>query len=93
MGTDFNSENISKLKTGETTEQEVIQLIGQPRTRMRNADGTVSLLYMYSPGQTIHMFSIYDPNFVQKSGSGRKTLMIMLDASGKFESFQESVSQ
>ncbi len=52
-GTDFNSANISKLKVGETTEKEVIELIGQPVNRTRNSDGTVILNYMYYPGGTI----------------------------------------
>src|ERR1035441_2200798 len=66
MGTDFNSANVSKLKVGETTEQQVIQLIGQPHTRTRSSDGTVTLSYLYKPGQTITPFSGFDPNLYQK---------------------------
>jgi len=57
MGNDFNSENVSKLKVGVTTEQEVVQLIGQPSQRTRSSDGSVHLMYMYSPGQTVHAFT------------------------------------
>ena len=90
MGTDFNSANVSKLKVGETTEQEVIQLIGQPHSRTRSSDGTVILSYIYSPGQTITPFSGFDPNITQKAGAGMKQLTIILDANGKVGSYRES---
>jgi outer membrane protein assembly factor BamE (lipoprotein component of BamABCDE complex) len=91
-GTDFNSANVSKLKVGETTEQEVIQLIGQPHNRTRSSDGTVVLSYMYKPGQTITPFSGFDPNLYQK-GREIKMLWVILDANGKVNSFRESSSQ
>jgi outer membrane protein assembly factor BamE (lipoprotein component of BamABCDE complex) len=90
-GSDFNSENISKLKVGITTEQEVIQLIGQPTNRTRKSDGSVILSYMYSPGQTIHAFSaITNPDLIQNAGKGRKTLTVILDADGKVKQFSET---
>ena len=91
-GTDFNSANVSKLKVGETTEQEVIQLIGQPHSRTRSSDGTVTLSYLYKPGQTITPFSGFDPNLNQK-GRAIKMLWVMLDANGKVSNFRESNSQ
>ena len=91
-GTDFNSANVSKLKVGETTEQEVIQLIGQPHSRMRSSDGTVTLSYLYKPGQTITPFSGFDPNLYQK-GNAIKMLWVILDANGKVSSFRENNSQ
>jgi outer membrane protein assembly factor BamE (lipoprotein component of BamABCDE complex) len=93
MGTDFTSANVSKLKIGETTEQDVIQLIGQPGNRTRNSDGTVILSYMFSPGETVTPFSGFDPHFVQRAGAGMKTLIVILDASGKVKSFTESRNQ
>jgi outer membrane protein assembly factor BamE (lipoprotein component of BamABCDE complex) len=94
MGTDFNSANVSNLKVGKTTEQEVIQLIGQPSNRTRNSDGTVILNYMYSPGQTIHAFTaITDSDYIQKAGKGMKTLIVTLDSNGKVKDFTESGSQ
>lgn len=94
MGTDFNSANVNKLKVGKTTEQEVIQLIGQPVQRTRSADGTVTLEYMYSPGQTIHAFTpITDPDYVQKAGKGTKQLVVKLGSNGKVLDFKESGSQ
>ena len=93
MGNDFNSDNLSKLKVGKTTELEVIQLIGQPKNRTRNSDGTVMLSYMYMPGQNIHMFSAFNPNLIQDAGAGMKQLFVTLDANGKVRSFTESGEQ
>ena len=90
MGTDFNSTNVSKLKVGETTEQEAIQLIGQPGNRTRSSDGTVVFNYMYDPGQTITPFSGFDPNLTQKAGKEMKRLEIIFDANGKVKSYTES---
>lgn len=91
MGTDFNSANVSKLKVGETTEQEVIQLIGQPIERTRSADGTVTLQYMYSPGQTFHPLSaITNPGYIQRAGKGDKRLTVKLGSDGKVLDFTES---
>lgn len=90
MGTDFSA-NVSKLKVGETTEQEVIQLIGQPQSRTRSSDGTVILSYHYSPGQTVVPGSgvfILNPTPVKM-----KTLTVVLDANGKVKSFTETGSQ
>lgn len=94
MGADFNSANVNKLKVGKTTEQEVIQLIGQPINRTRSADGTVTLQYMYSPGQTIHAFTaITNPGFIQEAGKGQKMLMVIIGSDGKVKDFTESGSQ
>lgn len=94
MGTDFNSANVNNLKVGKTTEQEAIQLIGQPIQRTRSADGTVTLQYMYSPGQTIHAFTpITNPNYIQNAGKGQKTLIVILGSDGKVKNFTESGSQ
>ena len=94
MGTDFNSANVNNLKVGETTEQEVIQLIGQPIGRTRSSDGTVTLSYMYSPGQTIHPFTaITNPGYIKNAGKGRKQLTVRLGSDGKVLDFSESGSQ
>lgn len=92
-GTDFNSTNVSQLKTGETTEAEVIQLIGQPLSRTRSSDGTVMLVYSYDPGQTITPFSGLDPHFAQNAGAQRKTLEVILDANGRVKSFTQTGPQ
>ena len=91
MGTEYNSSNVSQLKKGETTEQRVIQLIGEPYSRTRNSDGTVTLRYFYSPGETVHAFSmITNPGMIQNAGRGTKQLIVILDANSKVESFTES---
>ncbi|MFA5206071.1 MAG: hypothetical protein WC708_16865 [Lentisphaeria bacterium] len=92
MGTDFNSANVSQLKVGETTEQEVLQLIGQPVQRMHSADGTTILHYMYSPGTIVTPFSGLDPTYIQRASAGRKSLQVILDANGKVKDFTESGS-
>jgi outer membrane protein assembly factor BamE (lipoprotein component of BamABCDE complex) len=86
QGSDFNSENVSKLKVGETTEQEVIQLIGQPIHVTRNSDGTAYLTYMYSPGATYTVFTPMSPTTRQQM----KSLTVILDANGKVKSWTEN---
>ena len=94
MGSDFNSENVNKLKVGKTIEKEVMQLIGKPIQRTRSADGTVILQYMYSPGQTIHpLTAITNPDYIQDAGKGQKTLTVILGPNGKVKNFTESGSQ
>jgi len=92
-GTDFNSANVSKLKVGETTEQDVIQLIGQPSNRTQNSDGTASLSYMYDPGKTFNVFSGFNPHAAQNLEAGMKTLEVVLDANGKVKSFTQTGPQ
>ena len=82
-GSDFNSANVSKLKVGETTEQEVIELIGQPVHRTRNSDGTQYLTYMYSPGATYTFFDAFNPMVDVHKGQQMKSLTVILDANGK----------
>ncbi len=92
MGTDFNSANVSQLKVGKTTEQEVLQLIGQPVQRMHSADGTTILHYMYSPGTIVTPFSGLDPTFTRRASAGGKSLQVILDANGKVKDFTENNS-
>jgi outer membrane protein assembly factor BamE (lipoprotein component of BamABCDE complex) len=93
IGTAYNSDNVTKLKVGETTEQDVIQLIGEPYSRSRNSDGTVVLSYMYNAGTSVNPFSGFDPNFVQKAQGKMKTLTVIIDANGKLKSYQEGDRQ
>jgi outer membrane protein assembly factor BamE (lipoprotein component of BamABCDE complex) len=94
MGTDFNSANVDKLEVGETTEQEVIRLIGQPFSRTRSADGAVMLQYTYTPGQTIHPWTaLTNPSFLQEAGKGQKMLTVTIGSNGKVKDFIESGSQ
>ena len=92
-GTDYNSENISNLKVGKTTEQEVIHLIGQPFQRTQSADGTVILEYMYKAGQTTHMFTaITNPGIYRDMHMGIKKLTVILGSDGKVKDFKETVN-
>lgn len=93
IGTPYNSDNVTQLKVGETTEQEVVQFIGEPYSRSRNSDGTVVLSYMYNAGTTVTPFSGFDPNFVQKAQGKMKTLTVVIDANGKVKSYHEGNQQ
>lgn len=90
QGTDFNSANVSKLKVGETTEREVIQLFGKPGMRTRNADGVVILSYQYIPGSMVTMFDLYVP---RTEKIRMKMLIVTLDANGRVQNFTESGSE
>jgi outer membrane protein assembly factor BamE (lipoprotein component of BamABCDE complex) len=47
-GVKVTEAQISALRAGETTVDQVLAQFGQPTTRMKLADGTVTLLYVYS---------------------------------------------
>lgn len=47
MGRKLDQTNIDKIKKGETTREEVLQLIGSPDQIMRDGDGNVTFMYMY----------------------------------------------
>src|SRR2546423_286144 len=89
IGTDFNSANVSKIKVGQTTEQEVKELIGTGCDRTHNSDGTVTLFYMYVPGKTVTPLSGLDPHLAQHADAGTRILEVDLDANGKVKDFSE----
>ena len=43
----FQSEKLKQFKVGESTETEVVRLIGKPINRVSNSDGSVILIYTY----------------------------------------------
>lgn len=47
MGTRFNTENVSKIVKGKTTESEAIALLGTPAQRTVTTDGGVVLHYQH----------------------------------------------
>ncbi len=96
MGTDFNSANISQIKVGVTTEREVYECVGLPRSKTRNSDGIVTLHYFYAPGRTYGPLAGLNPNLSQEiaaDSAKNKSLTVILDANGKVKSFTEDGSQ
>lgn len=48
VGKEVQSDKIDKIKKGVTTEQEVIELLGNPQTKTMGSDGKVLMLYQYA---------------------------------------------
>ena len=92
MGHEFKSENISKIKVGQTTEQQVIELIGHPDNRTRSSDGTVVLAYSHmKPGkQYMTMADVFNPNNNARVNYSMKSLTVMIGTDGKVTNFTES---
>lgn len=51
-GVKVSDDQLSQFKEGQTTKQEVISVLGQPTTTMRNADGTTMVMYTYAEART-----------------------------------------
>lgn len=51
-GVQVKDEQLSSLAPGETTQQEVIAALGKPTSRIRNSDGTTTILYTYAEART-----------------------------------------
>ncbi len=78
----YNFANISQLKIGESTDLDVIQLIGEPLMQKQNDDGTMTWLYPCQPGQDPRILNARTIKFV-----------VTLDANGKVKNYQTVAPQ
>ena len=51
-GTKMEQDQISKIKEGVTTEQEVTALLGSPFSKTLTSDGKTVMMYLYTKAQT-----------------------------------------
>lgn len=92
QGQKFNTDNIPKLKVGESTEKDVVELIGKPVSRTRSADGSIMMVYQYvhSSG-TANAMNPFDMGRNIKRNS--KMLTVMIGSNGKLKDYSESGSE
>lgn len=50
MGRDFDSDQISHITKGETTDQELLSLLGEPVSKLTMTDNEEQWVYTYSDG-------------------------------------------
>lgn len=86
QGHDFNVANVEKIKIGETSEQQVIELIGKPDHRTRNGDGSAVLMYqhVYSDKGTMTIFTPVKGNEYKM-----KNLTVMIGSNGKVTNYSQ----
>lgn len=51
-GVRVNEQHLNSLEPGKSTLAETVSLLGAPTTRIRNADGTTTIMYVYAEAQT-----------------------------------------
>ncbi len=51
-GVQVKDEQLSSLVPGQTTQEEVIAALGKPTNRIRNSDGSTTILYTYAEART-----------------------------------------
>ena len=86
-GAPFNWDNVGKLKVGQSTEKDVVEIIGQPSNTTRSSDGTAILTFMYIPGYRPNMIDPYAGTKEREANTHHLTIMI--DSSGKVAKFTE----
>lgn len=78
-GNNFNESKLSEIKKGETTEQELVTMFGEPQNRSVNADTQVTLSWMYAESTVKgESFIPYAGAFMGGSRSKMKTLTVTL---------------
>ena len=85
----FNWDNIEKLKPGQTTERDAVQLIGEPIKKSRSSDGTVGWHYSYMPGQRICAFDMWTGGNTDSRLDHSHSLYVTFDAQGKLLRYSE----
>lgn len=93
-GVKVTDEQLQTLKVGQTTVADVLQQLGPPTTRLRNADGTQTLLYVY--GQTKVRSASFIPIVGLVAGgadSRSSTAMLRFDNTNKLLTVSSSESQ
>ena len=90
-GNNFDESKVSKIKKGETTEAELMQLFGQPQNRAVNSEGWTTLMWMYSEGRVKgESFIPYAGPFIGGTKSAHKMLTVSLGADGKVATFSST---
>lgn len=78
-GNNFDENKLSQIKKGETTEQELVQMFGQPQNRSVNSDGVATLTWMYAEARVKgESFIPYAGMFMGGSRTKMKSLVVTL---------------
>jgi len=78
-GNNFDDGKISQIKKGETTEQDLVSMFGEPQNRSVNSDGIVTITWMYAESRVkAQSFIPYAGAFMGGGTSKAKTLMVTL---------------
>lgn len=75
-GTDFSSDNVSKIVKGKTTAADLITLFGQPYSKTQGAPGQESWMWTYSVAHSQGESWMFGSN--EKTTSYTKTLYVTL---------------
>ncbi len=75
-GTDFSSDNVSKIVKGKTTEAELVTLFGEPYSKTKGAPGQESWMWTYSEAESHGTTWMFGSS--QKTTSYTKTLYVTL---------------
>ncbi len=92
-GVKVTDQQLGSLKPGETTEQQVTQLLGRPTMRTRMHDGSVMVLYSYYEAKVRpETFIPIAGAFVGGSDTRTNTVMLRFDQEGKLLTTSSSES-
>lgn len=75
-GSPITQEQVSAIKAGETTKEQVIAVFGQPFSNTADSDGKQILIWAYTEISPM------------MAGMTQKSLAVYIDASGKVERYQ-----
>ena len=78
QGKRFNTENVSKIVKGQTTESEVIALLGEPANRTNSSDGRVILMFHYSKTDTAINTGFYGLGGGSQQATKRESVTVVL---------------
>lgn len=93
-GTKIDSDAVSKIVKGKTTEQQVVTLLGSPMSVSVTQDGVKMLMYVHSHSQA--KASTFIPivgAFVGGADTKTQTLQVWIDKEGLVSSFAFNNSQ
>jgi hypothetical protein len=86
-GNNFDESKVSQVKTGETTEADLVQMFGQPQHRSVNSEGLTMLTWMYTQANVKgESFIPFAGAFVGGTESKTKSLHVTLQ-DGKVRTF------
>jgi hypothetical protein len=90
QGRKFAAENATKIEVGKTTEAEVVQLVGEPTMRTRNANGTTVLVYQHTQSSTSYNYFDALTGKMPEVKSQGQTLVVTIGPDGKVQDYNQS---
>ena len=91
VGNNFDSRKIAEIKKGETTEADLVKMLGPPAQRGVNSESGVSLTWVYSEARTKgETFIPIAGAFVGGARTKTKILSVVLDPAGVVSTYNYS---